>query len=208
MMDTVRKDWLKILLADDHDLVRGTLASYMNQEARFDVHQAASLDEAIEACLRFGPFDLIILDFRMPGMNGLNGLDRMSQYCSCPMAVLSGAAPPDVAARAIGQGAAGFLPKTLTPEAMVDALHRMLAGETYRPEMRKRGTHFEMCIHLTPREQDVLHGVTEGKLNREIALDLEIQEVTVKLHVKTLSRKLGAKNRTHAAMLARDMGLV
>ena len=60
---------------------------------------------------------------------------------------------------------------------------------------------------LTKRETDVLRGICEGKSNKEIARDLDLQEVTVKLHVKTLSRKLGAKNRTHAAMIARDAGL-
>ena len=63
-------------------------------------------------------------------------------------------------------------------------------------------------MHLTPRELDVVRGLTEGKSNKEIARDFDIQEVTVKLHVKTLSRKLGARNRTHAAMLARDLGLI
>jgi len=198
----------KLLLADDHDLVRGTLASYMQREARFDVFEAASLDEALNVCDRKGPFDLVVLDFRMPGMDGLNGLRRISSICACPVAVLSGAAPPDVASRAMRQGAAGFLPKTLTPEEMVAAVNLMLLGETYLPEAPEYRHPGRQGIHLTPREMDVLHGVTKGKLNKEIALDLEIQEVTVKLHVKTLSRKLGAKNRTHAAMLGRDMGLV
>ncbi|MEM6578736.1 MAG: response regulator transcription factor [Pseudomonadota bacterium] len=199
---------LKLLLADDHDLVRGTLASYMRQEARCDVHQAASLDEAMDMCECDGPFDLIVLDFRMPGMEGLSGLQRISRICSCPVAVLSGSAPPDVAGRAMQKGAAGFLPKTLSPEEMVAAVKKMLAGHTYLPEAVEFRQHERHSIHLTPRELDVLNGVTKGKLNKEIAVDLEIQEVTVKLHVKTLSRKLGAKNRTHAAMLARDMGIV
>ncbi|MEM6482001.1 MAG: response regulator transcription factor [Pseudomonadota bacterium] len=199
---------LRILLADDHDLVRGTLAAYMHREAKFDVYQAASLKEACDLCMRVGTFDLVVLDFRMPGMEGLNGLDQISKVCSCPVALMSGAAPLDVADRALRQGAAGFLPKTLTPETMVKALHWMIAGEIYRPEavvpQRENGPN----VRLTAREIEVLQCVSEGKQNKEIAEDLEIQEVTVKLHVKALSRKLGAKNRTHAAMLARDMGLV
>lgn len=199
---------LKLLLADDHDLVRGTLASYLQREALFDVHQAASLEQALDLCAQAGPFDLVVLDFRMPGMDGLRGLHRVARVSACPVAILSGSAPPDVAARAMREGAAGFLPKTLSPEAMIRAVHRMLAGDIYLPEAVEARQQAGQTTHLTPRELDVLHGVTEGKLNREIALDLDIQEVTVKLHVKTLSRKLGAKNRTHAAMLARDMGLV
>lgn len=199
---------LKILLADDHDLVRGALAAYMQREAKFDVYQAASLKEANDLCRQMGAFDLVVLDFRMPGMDGLSGLDQISKVCSCPVAVMSGAAPPGVADRALRQGAAGFLPKTLTPEAMVKALHWMIEGQTYRPAALLAQAESGPKIHLTPREFEVLQGVSEGKPNKEIADQLAIQEVTVKLHVKTLSRKLGAKNRTHAAMLARNIGLV
>jgi DNA-binding NarL/FixJ family response regulator len=144
----------------------------------------------------------------MPGMNALAGLDRMRAESGCPVAILSGTAPPEVARRALKGGAAGFLPKTLAPKDMVNAVRQMLAGRTYLPveflESKVEGG----LVPLTPREREVLQGLSKGKLNKEIAQELEIQEVTVKLHVKTLSRKLSARNRTHAAMLARDMGLV
>ena len=85
----------------------------------------------------------------------------------------------------------------------------MLTGEVYMPlEFLNDESADQLDVNLTPRERDVLLGITEGKSNKEIARDLDIQEVTVKLHVKTLSRKLGARNRTHAAMLGRDLGLM
>jgi DNA-binding NarL/FixJ family response regulator len=101
------------------------------------------------------------------------------------------------------------LPKTLDPQSLVAAVHHMLLGETYTPlDFLETGeSEAEGPVRLTPRETDVLVGILHGKSNKEIARDLDIQEVTVKLHLKTLSRKLGAKNRTHAAMIARDMGL-
>ena len=84
----------------------------------------------------------------------------------------------------------------------------MLLGEIYKPlDFLSQGDEDLDQVSLTPRESDVLVGISEGKSNKEIARDLDIQEVTVKLHLKTMSRKLKAKNRTHAAMLARDMGL-
>ena len=101
-------------------------------------------------------------------------------------------------------GAHGFLPKTLAPAELVDAVDILMSGEIYLPEDALS----DMTHGLTPREVEVVRGIAGGKSNKEIARDLGVQEVTVKLHVKTLSRKLGARNRTHAAMLARDLGLV
>lgn len=198
----------RLLLADDHDLVRETLASYLHQQGGFDVTSANGFDEACTLYASQGPFDLVLLDYSMPGMDALSGLARMRELADCPVAMLSGTAPPEVARRALKEGAAGFLPKTLNPIDMVAAVRDMLAGETYLPlEFLTQSAGARSEINLTPRETDVLRGITEGKSNKEIARDLDIQEVTVKLHLKTLSRKLGARNRTHAAMLARDYGL-
>lgn len=199
----------KLLLADDHDLVRETLAEFLHREGGFDMAQADSLHTALQVNAAQGPFRLILLDYTMPGMNALDGVTQMRAQAGCPVAVLSGTAPPDVARRTLRAGAAGFMPKTLAPQAMLSAIRQMLSGQTFLPlDFLVDQEAQDGVVQLTPRERDVLYGVSEGKLNKEIARELDIQEVTVKLHVKTLSRKLGAKNRTHAAMLARDMGLL
>jgi DNA-binding NarL/FixJ family response regulator len=92
---------------------------------------------------------------------------------------------------------------------MVAAVNLMASGDVFAPIslLMEEPEMAEALATLTRRETDVLRGICEGKSNKEIARDLDLQEVTVKLHVKTLSRKLGAKNRTHAAMIARDAGL-
>jgi len=201
----------RVLLADDHDLVRDTLADYLRHEGGFEVAVAGGLDDALDAVRRARDgFDLVLLDYRMPGMEALAGLARMQAQAACPVAILSGTAPPEVARRALRAGAAGFLPKTLSPRALIAAVRCILDGEIFEPHEfldsdRAQGDGAE--VSLTARERDVLTGVSDGKSNKEIARDLSIQEVTVKLHLKTLSRKLGARNRTHAAMLARDLGL-
>ena len=199
----------QLLLADDHDLVRDTIAEYLRREGGYTVTVASSLKDAIDAARGNVSFDLVLLDYSMPGMDSLAGLARMKEAVHCPVAIISGTAPPDVARRALRSGAAGFLPKTLDPMSLVTAVRHMLLGETYMPLdfLTQAGPEGGRVV-LTPREQDVLRGVAEGKSNKEIARDLNIQEVTVKLHVKTLSRKLGARNRTHAAMLGRDLGLM
>jgi DNA-binding NarL/FixJ family response regulator len=201
---------IDVLIADDHELVRAALASYLVEAAGARVSEAATLPEALDRIARDGPFDLVLLDYTMPGMSLPKGLAQaIRANTPHPVAVLSGTAPPEVARRALAAGARGFLPKTIAPDTMVSAVRHMVAGHVYRPLDFLAGGYPERpAIHITPREKEVLRGVMAGNSNKEIARDLAIQEVTIKLHVKTICRKLDARNRTHAAMLARDLDLV
>ncbi|SMX30667.1 response regulator transcription factor [Actibacterium lipolyticum] len=200
---------MRILVADDHDLVRETIAAFLTNEGVVEVLTAATLDEAIEQTQSTGSFDLVLLDYNMPGMNGLDGLSRMMEANEKrPVALLSGTASRDVAEAAIKAGAAGFVPKTLGSRSMVTAARFMAEGEIYAPVNFMQQESAPGRTQLTKRESEVLRGICEGKSNKEIAIDYDLQEVTVKLHVKTLCRKLAARNRTHAAMIARDQNLV
>lgn len=198
----------KLLLADDHALVRDTIAQFLRLQGGVEVRTADCFHEAAALCRTGNRFDLVLLDYTMPGMEALSGLRRMLGLAGCPVAILSGTAPPEVAPHALDAGAAGFLPKTLDAQSLVAAVHHMLCGQIYQPpHVSERAACRDCAVDLTPRETDVLRGLSEGKSNKEIARDLDIREVTVKLHLKTLSRKLGARNRTHAAILARNIGL-
>ncbi|WP_370195825.1 MULTISPECIES: response regulator transcription factor [Aurantimonas] len=203
---------MKILVADDHDLVRDTIALFLQNEGGIDVTVAATLDEALVRIDEVGSFDLVLLDYGMPGMDGLAGLKRaIAANQDKPVALMSGVASRTVAEDALAAGAAGFVPKTLGAKSMVNALRFMASGEQYAPvkwmtEMEAEASH-PLADKLSAREMQVLEGLCDGKANKEIARDLDLQEVTVKLHVKTLSRKLDARNRTHAAMIARDAKL-
>jgi two-component system nitrate/nitrite response regulator NarL len=201
---------MRILIADDHDLVRETLAAFLLAEGFAEVRTVATLDAALLVLEGDAPFDLVLLDYTMPGMNGFEGLARAKAAAQgMPVAIITGTAQRDLAEAALEAGAAGFVPKTLASRAMVAAVNLMASGDVFAPIslLMEEPEMAEALATLTRRETDVLRGICEGKSNKEIARDLDLQEVTVKLHVKTLSRKLGAKNRTHAAMIARDAGL-
>ncbi|MFY8145997.1 MAG: response regulator [Rhodobacter sp.] len=203
---------MKILIADDQELVRETIAAFLRQDSGFSVNIAKDLGSALAAVKADGPFDLVMLDYMMPGMNGLEGLAAMrAAVPGTAVAILSGTASRAVAEQALAEGAAGFLPKTMSTKSLVAAARFMAAGEVYAPmmQMADRTGNFgtSAASPLTPRELDVLRRLCRGMANKEIARDLDLQEVTVKLHVKTLYRKINARNRTHAAMIAREGGL-
>ena len=200
---------MRILIADDHDLVRDTIAIFLESEGMSEIKTVENLDAAVAAVRENGAYDLVLLDYNMPGMDGLNGLRRMKEVNEDkPVAILSGSANPSIAKEAIASGAAGFVPKTLGARSMVSAIRFMAVGEVFLPYEFMQQTEEKTVGNLTERETEVLRGLSEGKSNKEIARDLDLQEVTIKLHVKTLCRKLGAKNRTQAAMIARDRKLV
>lgn len=203
---------MKILLADDQELVRDTIAAFLRLEPKMEVDVAADFPKALQAARQNGGHDLILLDYMMPGMNGLAGLAAMrAARPGTPVAILSGTAPRSVAEQALAEGAAGFLPKTMSTRTLIAALRFMVAGEIYAPMVmmtEREGPATSLAgAQLTPRETEVLRRLCLGMANKEIARELDLQEVTVKLHVKTLYRKIGARNRTHAAMIAKEAGL-
>jgi two-component system, NarL family, nitrate/nitrite response regulator NarL len=203
---------MKILLADDQELVRDTIAAFLRQEDGLTVEVARDFHTALELVRSQGAFDLVLLDYTMPGMNGLSGLAIMKkQQGTKPVAIISGTAPRSIAEQALSEGAAGFLPKSMSTRSLLAAVRFMAAGEVYAPIslMTDRDTQpiAVAGAQLTSRELDVLKRLCRGLANKEIARELDLQEVTVKLHIKTLYRKIAAKNRTHAAMIAKEAGL-
>lgn len=202
---------MRILLADDHGMVRETISAYLTSEGRAAVVAASDYFEAMKALELKGPFDLVLLDFSMPGMNGLQGLsDAVGKFPDQPIAIISGTAPNKVAQEALDAGAIGFLPKTMGAKSLVNAVRFMIAGETFVPAsvLADGGAEQESSFakQFSQREKQVLSGLCRGASNKEIARDLDLQEVTIKLHVRTLCRKLNAKNRTQAALIAKEAG--
>lgn len=201
-----------ILIADDHDLVRDTVAAYLEASGEFKVLTASTLDDAMGKMDGLYAVDLLILDYLMPGMNGLAGLERARKaFPATKVAMLSGVANRDVANRAMEQGADGFIPKSLTAASMVNAIRFVLAGERYFPfdfgTADAATTTPAAFSGLSDREIQTLEQLCIGLSNKEIARNLGIAEVTVKLHVKNVLSKLGVTNRTQAALLAKEQHL-
>lgn len=205
---------MKVLLADDHDLVRdGMIAILLRDDPQIKVSAVDDLDSAL-GLLEDQAFDVIVLDLRMPGMRGLSGISRVRElYPDLPIVLLSGAISQTDVDEAYDLGIRGFVPKTLAGKALVNALRLVVAGERYVPSTMIRDPREQEAIEksagtLSPREAQVLQRLAHGASNKEIARALSIQETTVKLHLRNLSEKLDARNRTEIVIRAIEQGLI
>ncbi len=219
--------FMKLLIADDHTLFRDALVQYIERsDPSSSVLIAKDFYEALSILDKDPYQDLIILDLRMPGMNGLEGFEIIREkFPKNRVALMSGVAESEDVQKALDLGAVGYFPKTLSGKVLLRAIERVVAGEKFIPEGEK--TQFMPSyyadppseennkssieennnIAFTPREREVLSYLVEGASNKEIARSLDLQVVTVKLHVRGVCRKLNANNRTQAALMAKEMGI-
>lgn len=132
---------MRILLADDHDMVRETISAFLETKGDASVVLATDLAGALDKIKTEGPFDLVLLDYQMPGMHGLTGLsEAITANGGKGVAILSGNAPAQTAQEALKLGAIGFIPKTMGAQSLLNAVRFMVAGEVYVPVdlMRKK----------------------------------------------------------------------
>jgi DNA-binding NarL/FixJ family response regulator len=201
-----------LLIADDHPLFRGALREAVNGLfERIDIAEAGTFEEVVERLERGGEIDLILLDLQMPGARGFSGLMYLrAQYPGLPVAIVSANDEPGVIRRCMQFGAAGFLPKTLSGEALRDAIARVLAGEVWTPpdiELaadtdKDSAATIGRLATLTPQQVRVLMMLSAGLLNKQIAYELGVSEATVKAHVSAILQKLGVESRTQAVIAA------
>ena len=127
--------FMRILLADDHDMVRETISAYLQSVGGAEVTSTVNLPDALDQIHKFGPFDLVLLDYNMPGMFGLDGLmQALEGNDGKGVAILSGSAPSYTAKQALDAGAIGYLPKTMGAKSLLEAVRSMCTGEVFVPD--------------------------------------------------------------------------
>jgi DNA-binding NarL/FixJ family response regulator len=200
---------MKLLLVDDHPLfVVGFAHALAHAGAGVEVRTASTIDEGLARALAWPELDIVLVDYRLGADDGITGLRSFgARFPLVARVLISGDEDPALAARARGAGASGFLGKSMAIDAVLAALLRVAAGEpVFMPaasaESAARGA------WPTARQMEVLALVAKGHPNKRIADELGIAERTVKLHITALLDLLGARNRTHLLVVAREQGLL
>lgn len=205
------------MLVDDHALFRRGLRLMLRElAAGMDLSEADGCAQALT--LAHENFDLVLLDMNMPGLNGLEALQCIKQ--AWPMAfvvVLSGEENASLIRGAIEQGASGFVPKSSTPEVMINALQLVLGQGIYLPPQVLHAARSAPAFTpaagpvtvpgMTERQAEVLRLALKGAPNKVIARELDISEGTVKSHLSTVFRLLNVRNRTEALYCVARMGM-
>lgn len=205
---------LRILIADDHPLMRTALAQTIgNAMIGAEILEVSRFDQ-IKPVLDAGEAaDVILLDLHMPGMSGLIGLMMLrAEHPAIPVIVVSASEDPVTIQRSIDYGASGFVPKSAPNTQIVEAINAVLEGELWLPVINSGPESdtpdpAQRAATLTPQQLRVLAGIAEGKLNKQIAYEMNVAETTVKAHVTTILRKLNVLTRTQAAVLASQLAL-
>ena len=206
---------MKILVADDHALVRDGLKPFLCElDPDTSILDAANLDEAVRIAKASAKLALILLDLKMPGMDGARGIEILHRiHPGVPVVILSGHVERQDVLAAVRAGASGYIPKTVSGPALVNALRLVLSGESYLPSsilldsgVAPPPADVSPLSTLSPREQEILGFLIEGQTNKEIARRLDLQEITIKIHLRNAYRKIGAVNRAQAVRIAMSAG--
>ncbi|HEU4689189.1 MAG TPA: response regulator transcription factor [Vicinamibacterales bacterium] len=200
----------RVLLVDDHALLRTGVANIINQEQ--DLHVVAEAGngiEALEAFDRYHP-DVTLLDLRMPVMEGVEVVRRMREKDPrARVIILTTYDTDEEISRALRAGAKAYVLKDISADALIACIRDVLAGKTYlAPAAAAKLAEDVTRVQLTPRELSTLRLLADGKANKEIATGLGISERTVKTHLGHLFEKLGVTSRTEAVKVATRRGLV
>jgi DNA-binding NarL/FixJ family response regulator len=197
---------MRILLADDHTLFAEAFKTLVERDAPdASVDVRANLGDAHRA-MAGAPYDIVLLDLAMPGMAGHASIAAtLKTFPATKLVVISGTAQPEDGRAVIQLGARGFLPKTLSGKVIVAALRLVASGGTYLPAEYAITPPPEAPppaarpAGLTPKEAEVLRRLATGMSNKEIGRAMGLQEITIKLHVRNIFKKLGVRNRVEAA---------
>jgi len=200
---------MKVLIADDHPLYREAVATQVRRLYHgAQVDEVSSLDELrTMAAQSSGDYGLMLVDYYMPGMTSKALADLVMEFPAIPMAVISGTARNADVRAAIQAGVRAYIPKTSSSEYFSHALQMLLSGGSCIPsdillDQPSDTPEQVWYSQMSAREQQVLKLVTSGQSNKEIGRVLGLAEVTIKLHLRNIFRKMGVKSRSEAAVKA------
>ncbi|MCC6775356.1 MAG: response regulator transcription factor [Hyphomicrobiales bacterium] len=207
---------MKLLIVDDHPVVREGLAALLQQDsAETIVLEALNGGEGLSLVEQHTDLDLVLLDLALPDMDGFVAIAELGKRRpELPVIVLSSSEDPQDVRQAFAAGALGYVPKSASRQTLVSALQLVLSGSVYVPPLLlneapaatkdgAKGTAPTSELKLTERQLEVLRLISEGVSNKEIALRLGLAEKTVKVHVTGIFKTLNVVNRTQAAAAAR-----
>lgn len=209
MHTATRTDKIRILLVDDHIVMRMGLVTATNGEADMEVVADAENGlDAVKAYRTHRP-DVVVLDLRMQGMSGLETIRALrEEFGPVRVLIFSNYASGEEVFQAIRAGAAGFVVKEMALDRLLEAIRKVHQGEQYIPPeiaMRMSG---RLMSQLSAREVEVLQLVAQGRSNKEVAAALHVVEGTVKIHVTNILAKLGVSDRTQAILVAVKRGII
>ncbi|SFC13279.1 two component transcriptional regulator, LuxR family [Marinospirillum celere] len=201
------------LIADDHPLFREAMMDVVASTfPGSQLLQTENLAKTLEVTQQREDLDLLLLDLKMPGMQGFEGIKQIhAQRPTLPVVIISAEDDRQVVLGAMNAGAIGFISKASPREEMARALQQLLTGQVYLPSHSIRQTDLEITSkepqplawqQLTKKQLEVLERMALGESNKQIAWHLNIAETTVKGHVAAIMSKLGIKNRVHLALTA------
>jgi|SRR5580658_1288961 two-component system nitrate/nitrite response regulator NarL len=212
---------MKLLIVDDHPVLREGLAALLQQAAaETEILQACDDAAGLSLALSHPDLDAVFLDLNMPGGGGMPAIQEFGRCRpDLPVIVLSSSEDPQDIRRALGLGALGYIPKSASPRTILSALQLVLSGSVYVPPVLVTAAASasssgggpngpQALAHLTERQVDVLKQLCRGLSNKEISRELNLSEKTVKAHITAIFRTLNVVNRLQAAAVARQAALV
>lgn len=201
---------VRVLIVDDHPVVRAGLATLLRKEVGLKVTGSAHSGEEALEILKSSPVDVMLLDIRMPSISGIDLLNLLKNTENPPLVlILSSYEYEEEIYRAVKAGARGYLSKNASRAEIVGAIEAVIRGGKYFPEnIAALIAEREERSSLSPREIEILEMVSKGLTNKEIARVLEISQYTVRNHINHISAKLDVGDRTEAATLALQQGII
>jgi two-component system nitrate/nitrite response regulator NarL len=211
---------MKLLIVDDHPVLREGLAALLRQAGpETDVLLASDAGEGLALVELHADLDAVVLDLMMPGMDGWRAITEFGRKRpELPVIVLSSSEDPQDARKALALGALGYVPKSASQHVLLSAIRIVLNGDLYVPplvlnapadaEARRSGRAEPNATRLTTRQIEILTMLSKGQPNKTIAATLDLSEKTVKAHITAIFRALNVVNRTQAASVGREVGLI